>query len=52
MLLFVAFQEEREYVEKLGKIKKQLVSTFPFLDASNTEKLHLNSPVTTKGSSI
>ena len=50
MLLFIAFQEEREYVEKLGEIKNGLVSTFPFHHASNTEKPHLRSPVITEDS--
>ena len=44
VLLFNDFLEEREYVEKLGRVKNGPVSTFPFLHASNAEKPHLLLP--------
>ena len=40
VLLFDDFLEERECVEKLGKMKTGHVSTLPFLHASNAEKPH------------
>ena len=52
VLLCIAFLEERECVEKLGRTMNKLVSTFPFLHASNAEKPHLSSPITTKASQI
>ena len=42
VLLFIAFLEEREYVEKLGRMTNGLVYTFPFLHTNNAEKSHLN----------
>ena len=50
VLIFIAFLEEMECVEKLGKMKSGLVSTFPFLHAKNAEKHHLSSPTTTQAS--
>ena len=47
VLLCFAFLEERESVEMPGRMKKGLVSTFPFLFVSNAEK-----PITTKASQI
>ena len=52
VFLFIAFLEEREYVEKVGRIKKGLVSIFPFLHASNAEKPHPISTIKTKASKI
>ena len=52
VLLFIDFLEERECVERIGSMKNGLVFTFPFLHASNTEKPHLSSPITTKASLI
>ena len=45
MLLFIAFLQEWECVEKLGRMKNGLVSTFPFLHASNAEKPHFSSHI-------
>ena len=50
VLLCIAFLEERESVEKLGRMKDGLVSTFTFLHASNAEKPHLSSPIIAKAS--
>ena len=50
VLHFVAFLEERECLEKIGRMKNGLVSNFPFLHAINAEKPHLISPITTKAS--
>ena len=41
VLLLIAFQHERESVDKLGRTKNGLVYTFPFLRASNAETLPL-----------
>ena len=49
VILFVAFVKERECVQKLRRMKNGIVSTFPFLPASNAENPHLSSPITTKG---
>ena len=45
VLLCIALLEERESVEKLGRMKNGLFFTFPFLHATNAEK-----PITTKAS--
>ena len=50
-LLCIAFLEERESVKMIGRMKNGLHSSFPFLQASNSEK-PLSSPMTTKVSSI
>ena len=50
VLIFIAFLEAMECVEKLGRMKSGLVSTFPFLHAKNAEKHHLSSPITTQAS--
>ena len=42
MLIFIAFMEEREYVERLGRMDNGLVSTFHFLHSSNGEKPFFN----------
>ena len=52
VLLCIAFMEERESVENLGMMKNLLVSTFPFLNESNTEKPNLRSSIITKTSLI
>ena len=49
-LLFIAFLEERECVEKIVWMKDGLESSFSFQNASIEEKLHLSSPITTKAS--
>ena len=38
MLLFIAFLDGMECLEKLGRMKNVLVSSSPFLHASNAEK--------------
>ena len=48
VLICIDFPEERESVERLGRAKDALVSTFPFLHASNAEKPHTSYPITTK----
>ena len=48
--LYIAFKEERENVKRLERMKNGLVSTFPFLHASNAEKPHISSPITRKAS--
>ena len=50
--LFNAFLEEREFVEKIGRVKNGLVSTCSFLHTSNAEKPHLSFPLTTQASLI
>ena len=45
-----AFLEKKERAEKLGRVKNGLVYTFSFLHASNAEKSHPSSPITTKAS--
>ena len=40
VLLCIAFLDEKESMEKLGKMKDRLVFTFPFLQESNAEKPH------------
>ena len=50
MLLCIALMEERESEEQLGIMKDRLVSTFPFLHASNARKPHHSSSITTKAS--
>ena len=42
MLLFIAFLEERECVEKLGRTKIWLVSTFPICNVSPPQFSHQN----------
>ena len=44
VLVFIDFMEEREYLERLGRMKNRLVSTFPFLHESNAQKSHLLIP--------
>ena len=48
VLISYAFLEERESVERLGKMKNGLVSTFPFIHASNADKPYLSSPIIPK----
>ena len=48
--LCIAFLEEREYVERLVRMKNGLVSTFPFHHTSKAEKPQLSFPITTKAS--
>ena len=43
-----AFLEIKESGEKLERMKDGLVSSFPFLHASNEEKPNPSSPITTK----
>ena len=50
MVFCIAFLEERESEEKLGRMKNGLVLAFPFLHASNAEKPHLSFTITTKAS--
>ena len=50
VLFLIVFLEERECVEKIGRVKDGLVSTFSLLHASIAEKLHLSSPITSKAS--
>ena len=50
VLLFVAFLEESECVEKIGRMNDGLVSTISFLLNSIAEKLHLSSTITIKAS--
>ena len=45
-----AFLEERECVEKLGRMKNLIVSTLNFLFTSDTEIPHHSSPATIKAS--
>jgi hypothetical protein len=47
VLLFIAFLEEREFVEKFGRMNNELIYTFPLLHANHAEKPHLSSPITT-----
>ena len=44
------FLEEREGVEKLGRVKDGLIYNSSFLHASNAEKPHPSSPIPTKAS--
>ena len=44
---FIAFLEERKCVEKLWRMKNELVSTCSFLHTSNAEILHLSSLIKT-----
>ena len=50
VLLCIAFLEEREYVEKLGRIKDDLSPPFLLLPASNADKPHLSYPIATNAS--
>ena len=47
-LLSSAFLEEKESVEKLGKVNNGLAYTFSFLNARNAEKPYPICPITTK----
>ena len=50
VLIFFAFLEESECIEAIGRRKNGLVSTFPFLHASNAKKPHPIFPITTQAS--
>ena len=50
VLLCIAFMEERECAEKLGRMKYRLASTFSFIYSSNADKLHLSSTNAKKAS--
>ena len=40
VLLFITFLETRECLEKVGRTRNGLVSTFPYLHANNAENSH------------